>query len=96
MCPNSADIRKFLVDGRQFFSDDPSIAKRNLPAEIIERVEVFDRMSDQAGLTGFDDGQKSKAINIVTRLDSRSGQFGIIELFFENHIHSVKIKPVIT
>ena len=70
------DVRKVLVDGREFFGDDPSIALRNLPAEIIERIEVYDRMSDQADLTGFDDGQRSKTINIVTRLDSRSGQFG--------------------
>ncbi|MFW5699489.1 MAG: TonB-dependent receptor [Bacteroidota bacterium] len=70
------DVQKVLVDGREFFGDDPSIALRNLPAEIIERVEVYDRMSDQSDLTGFDDGQRSKTINIVTRLDSRRGQFG--------------------
>ncbi len=70
------DVRRVLVDGREFFGDDPSIALRNLPAEIIERIEVYDRLSDQAELTGFDDGQRSKTINIVTRLDSRSGQFG--------------------
>ena len=70
------DVRRVLVDGREFFGDDPSIALRNLPAEIIDRIEVYDRMSDQADLTGFDDGERSKTINIVTRLDSRSGQFG--------------------
>jgi hypothetical protein len=70
------DVRRVLVDGREFFGDDPSIALRNLPAEVIERIEVYDRMSDQAELTGFDDGQRSKTINIVTRLDTRSGQFG--------------------
>lgn len=70
------DVRKVLVDGREFFGEDPSIALRNLPAEVIERIEVYDRMSDQAELTGFDDGQRSKTINIVTRLDTRSGQFG--------------------
>lgn len=69
-------VRRVLVDGREFFGEDPSIALRNLPAEVIERVEVYDRMSDQAELTGFDDGQRSKTINIVTRLDMRSGQFG--------------------
>ncbi len=69
-------VRRVLVDGKEFFGDDPSIALRNLPAEVIERVEVYDRMSDQSELTGFDDGQRSKTINIVTRLDMRSGQFG--------------------
>jgi hypothetical protein len=70
------EVRRVFVDGREFFGDDPSIALRNLPAEVIERIEVFDRMSDQAELTGFDDGERSKTINIVTRLDTRSGQFG--------------------
>jgi hypothetical protein len=70
------DVRRVLVDGREFFGDDPSIALRNLPAEVIDRIEIYDRMSDQAELTGFDDGQRSKTINIVTRLDTRSGQFG--------------------
>lgn len=70
------DVRRVLVDGREFFGDDPSIALRNLPAEMIERIQVYDRMSDQAQLTGFDDGQAVKTINIVTRLDRRSGQFG--------------------
>jgi hypothetical protein len=72
------DVRRVLVDGREFFGDDPSIALRNLPAEVIQRIEVYDRMSDQSELTGFDDGQRSKTINIVTRLDTRSGQFGRI------------------
>lgn len=69
-------VRRVLVDGQEFFGDDPSIALRNLPAEMISQIEVFDRMSDQAQLTGFDDGQAIKTINIVTRLDRRNGQFG--------------------
>ncbi len=70
------EVQRVFVDGREFFGNDPSIALRNLPAEVIERIEIFDRMSDQAELTGFDDGERSKTINIVTRLDTRSGQFG--------------------
>ncbi len=69
-------VRQVLVDGQEFFGDDPNIALRNLPAEMIAQIEVFDRMSDQAQLTGFDDGQAIKTINIVTRLDRRNGQFG--------------------
>ncbi|MBW6498220.1 MAG: outer membrane beta-barrel protein [Bacteroidales bacterium] len=69
-------VRRVLVDGQEFFGDDPNIALRNLPAEMIAQIEVFDRMSDQAQLTGFDDGQAIKTINIVTRLDRRNGQFG--------------------
>ena len=70
------DVQRVLVDGRQFFGDDPTIALRNLPAEIIEKIEVFDQLSDQAQFTGFDDGQSTKTINIVTRINMRNGQFG--------------------
>lgn len=70
------DVTKVLVDGQRFFGDDPNIALKNLPAEMIDKVEVFDEVSDQARLTGFDDGQTTKTVNIVTRLDRRSGQFG--------------------
>ncbi|HEY1869634.1 MAG TPA: outer membrane beta-barrel protein, partial [Chitinophagaceae bacterium] len=51
-------------------------ALRNLPAEIIDKIQVFDRMSDQAQFTGFDDGNTQKGINIVTKANMRNGQFG--------------------
>ncbi len=69
-------VRRILVDGQEFFGDDPNIALRNLPAEMISQIEVFDQQSDQARLTGFSDGQEQRTINIVTRHDRRSGQFG--------------------
>jgi len=70
------EVQRVLVDGREFFGDDPNIALRNIPAEMIDQIEVFDQQSDQSLLTGFDDGDRTKTINIVTRLDRRSGQFG--------------------
>ncbi|MDR0419527.1 MAG: carboxypeptidase-like regulatory domain-containing protein, partial [Prevotellaceae bacterium] len=70
------DVRKVLVDGKPFFGDDPTIAIRNLPAEVIDKIEVFDRMSDQSQLTGFDDGESVKTLNIVTKENRRTGQFG--------------------
>lgn len=70
------DVKQVLVDGRQFFGTDPTLALRNLPAEVIEKVQVFDKLSDQAQLTGFDDGQTIKTMNIVTRADRRQGEFG--------------------
>jgi hypothetical protein len=69
-------VRKVTVDGREFFGDDATAALRNLPAEVVDKIQVFDRLSDQAQLTGFDDGQGYKAINIVTKEDRRAGQFG--------------------
>lgn len=72
------EVKKVLVDGREFFGQDVTTALKSLPAEMVDRVEVFDKLSDQAEFTGIDDGQGYKAINIVTALDKRSGQFGKI------------------
>ncbi len=69
-------VRKVTVDGRDFFGDDATATLRNLPAEIIDKIQVFDKLSDQAQLTGFDDGNTTKSINIITKADMRSGNFG--------------------
>jgi uncharacterized membrane protein YgcG len=69
-------VRRITIDGRQYFGDDATAALRNLPAELIDKIQVFERMSDQAQLTGFDDGSGYKAINIVTKANMRNGQFG--------------------
>ncbi|MEM6965787.1 MAG: outer membrane beta-barrel protein [Bacteroidota bacterium] len=69
-------VEKVLVDGRPFFGNDPSAALKNLPAEVISKIEVFDQKSDQAQFTGFDDGETTKTMNIVTKTNMRNGQFG--------------------
>ncbi|MCH7398843.1 outer membrane beta-barrel protein [Belliella sp. DSM 107340] len=70
------NVQKVLVDGREFFGNDPFLAMRNLPADVVDRVEILDQRSDQARLTGFDDGNYARTINIVTRGDRRQGTFG--------------------
>jgi len=69
-------VKKVTIDGREFFGDDATAALRNMPAEVIDKIQVFDRLSDQAQFTGFDDGNTAKAINIVTKANMRNGQFG--------------------
>lgn len=69
-------VKKVTIDGKEFFGDDATAALRNMPAEVIDKIQVFDRLSDQAQFTGFDDGNTSKAINIVTKANMRSGNFG--------------------
>jgi hypothetical protein len=71
-------VRKVTVDGKDFFGDDATAALRNLPADVIDKIQVFDRLSDQAQLTGFDDGNSVKTVNIVTKNGIRNGQFGRI------------------
>lgn len=70
------DVRRVTIDGREFFGEDATAALRNLPAEVVDKIQVFDRLSDQAQFTGFDDGNTTKAINVVTRANMRNGQFG--------------------
>jgi len=69
-------VKRVLVDGKPFFGDDPRTALKNLPAQAIDRIEVFDRKSDQSQFTGFNDGDDEKTINIVTRQSFRDGVFG--------------------
>lgn len=75
---NGEDVKQILVDGKPFFGDDPAAAMKNLPAEVIDRIQVFDRLSDQSQFSGFDDGNTSKTINIVTKPGRNNGQFGKI------------------
>lgn len=72
------NVQKVLVDGREFFGNDPFLAMRNLPADVIDRVEILDQRTDQSRLTGFDDGNYARTINIVMRGDRRQGTFGRI------------------
>ena len=70
------DVKKILVDGKQFFGDDPTVTLRNLPAEVIDKIQVFDKLSDQSAWSGFDDGNAQKTMNIITKSAKNSGQFG--------------------
>lgn len=70
------NVQQVLVDGKEFFGTDPNAALKNLPAEVIQSIQVFDQKSDQSQFTGVDDGETTKTINIVTRTDRRVGQFG--------------------
>lgn len=69
-------VQKVLVDGKEFFDGDVNLAIKNLPSDIIASIEVFDKKSEQAEFTGFDDGEEIKTINIVTKNGFRQGTFG--------------------
>lgn len=72
------EVKKVLVDGKQFFGDDPTVTLKNLPAEMVDKIQVFDKASDQSLFTGFRDNNEEKTLNIVTRSDKREGTFGKI------------------
>lgn len=69
-------VQKVLVDGKQFMGDDPATVLKNLPADVVDRIQVFDKQSEQSQFTGFDDGNSQKALNIITKPSKRTGQFG--------------------
>lgn len=72
------DVKQVLVDGNPFFGDDQNAALKNIPAEIIDKIQVFDQQSEQSKFTGFDDGNTIKTINIITKPEYRNGTFGNI------------------
>ncbi len=72
------NISQVLVDGKPFFGNDPTAALRNLPAEVVDKIQIFDQQSEQSQFTGFNDGNTLKTINIVTKPGMRTGQFGKI------------------
>lgn len=69
-------VKKVLVDGKEFFGDDPSIALKNIDADMVDKIEVFDKQSEQAQFTGFSDGNEERTINIMTKMGIKSGRFG--------------------
>lgn len=71
-------VTKVLLDGEEFFGNDATTVLKTLPAEVIEKVQVFDRLSDQAQFTGFDDGNTDKTINIITKSGMNQGVFGSV------------------
>jgi hypothetical protein len=73
-------VEKVLVDGEEFFGDDPTVATQNIQSKVVEKVQVFDKKSDQAAFTGFDDGEEQKTINLKLKKDMNKGAFGKVEL----------------
>ncbi|HSQ45223.1 MAG TPA: TonB-dependent receptor, partial [Ginsengibacter sp.] len=69
-------VQKVLVDGEEFFGDDPGMAVKNLRADAVKEVQVFDKKSDQAEFTGIDDGKTQKTINLKLKENAKHGYFG--------------------
>ncbi len=70
------EVKKIFVDGKEFFGEDVTTAIKSLPAQAVDRIEVYNKLSDAAEFSGMDDGEGYKAINIVTHRNMRQGQFG--------------------
>ncbi|TXC75563.1 TonB-dependent receptor [Luteibaculum oceani] len=70
------EVKKVTVDGKEFFGNDPKMATKNLPADAVDKVQVFDKQSDAAEFTGVDDGERTKTINLKLKEDKKKGAFG--------------------
>ncbi|MBD8348804.1 TonB-dependent receptor [Dysgonomonas sp. HGC4] len=73
---NGKEIKKILVDGKEFFSDDPKVASKNLPAAMVDKLQVLDRKSDMSQMTGFDDGDDETVINLTIKKNMKQGLYG--------------------
>ncbi|MBM3177374.1 MAG: TonB-dependent receptor family protein [Bacteroidetes bacterium] len=69
-------VQRVTVDGREFFGRDPKLATRNLPADAVEKVQIFDKKSEQSLFTGIDDGSKEKTVNLELKEEKRNAAFG--------------------
>ena len=85
-------INKVLVDGKEFFGNDPQIATKNLPADAMDKVQVFDQLSEMSQFTGVDDGTREKTINLTLKEDKKNGLFGNAEGGYgENDRYNAKL-----
>ena len=75
---NGKEVKKILIDGKEFFSDDPTVASKNIPADMINKLQVIDRKSDLARLTGVDDGEDETVINLTVKKGMNNGWFGTV------------------
>lgn len=69
-------VRNVMVDGKEFFGNDPKIATKNLPADAVDKVQIFDKKSERAEFTGIADGQEEKTINLQLKDNAKAGYFG--------------------
>ncbi|WP_316735260.1 outer membrane beta-barrel family protein [Pedobacter aquatilis] len=69
-------VTRVKVDGKEFFGSDPLLATKNLPADMVDKIQVIDELSEQAQFTGVDDGTRSKILNITTKSGMKKGYFG--------------------
>ncbi len=73
---NGKTVTKVFVNGKEFFTGDPKMATKNLPADAVDKIQVYDRKSDQAMFTGIDDGSEETAINLKLKKDRNRSTFG--------------------
>ena len=72
-------VTKVLIDGEEFFGDDPTLVTRNIRADMVDKIQLYDKKSDQAAFNGVDDGRTQKTINVKLKSDKNQGVFGKVQ-----------------
>lgn len=86
---NGKSVTKILIDGKEFFADDPKVASKNLPVNMVDKLQVVDRKSDLARITGVDDGEDETVINLTVKKGMKQGWFGAIEAGYGSDDHYI-------
>lgn len=73
---NGKEIKKIMVDGKEFFTDDPKVAMKNLPVNMVEKVKAYDKKSDMARITGIDDGDEETVLDLTVKKGMKQGWIG--------------------
>ncbi len=77
---NGKEVSKIMIDGKEFFSDDPSIAMKNIPVNIIDKISAYDKQSDMARMTGIDDGEEETVLDLSVKPGMNKGWFGNVDV----------------
>ena len=76
---NGKEITKIMIDGKEFFADDPNIAMKNLPVNIIDKIQAYDKQSDMARVTGIEDGEEETVLDLTVKPGMNHGFFGNVD-----------------
>ena len=70
---NGKEVKKIMVDGKEFMTGDTKTAMKNLPTSIIERVKAYDQKSDLARVSGIDDGEEETVLDFGIKQGMNKG-----------------------
>lgn len=82
---NGKEIKKIMVGGKEFFTNDPSVAMKNIPVDMVDRVKAYDRQSDLARITGISDGEEETVLDLTVKKGMNQGWFGNLDTGYGNH-----------
>ncbi len=77
---NGKDIKKLMVNGKEFFGGDVQTGLKNLPVDMVENLKTYDRQSDMARVTGIEDGEEETVLDLTVKKNMNQGLFGNVDL----------------